>query len=718
MSLQGPNFVTSPRDQGNSPMPVTKSKQSEAHLTPIEESWMWSVFQETGLTYPTFADAVDDAFVVSNIKKGEPVIEHSLSDVKKKTPQLKATLRELRQDLNSSFSSEVTEKALDHFLSSKSDLPREKLIEKLCHKPRKDFELAREQIKASIEKAHAYGKRLTLEVFFEGAAVPDTPQKAAELLTTRIIELAKNSDAAGISGIVRSLCFLEGADNAVLKKAVSISLKAVHEALVYPESVRKQNAAQGGDVVRVPGEVTTHLLALIRNEIQKPALSPKQAVVLGEIDGQVKDQILSHKLLVADTRVLLASVTERLLGAGLRDLTVQTTKLLAQLGESDNPPLTRLQDAIYSRVLDSTFIADLVHDTPQPVLESAHKMKGGLNDLMNHQTPRVREFTAMSIHDTLSGKRRFWMPECPELMEMAQGTRNDALRSLNKFLAAPTRNGYDAIAIPMLVTGVAVCLHGCLTKVYSKDRRILCMDDGRRVPDMVTYMQAAGQTYVEIIREQNRTDAPEDMERTGKEKHSTGRTEKPKNVHAGITLGYQPPSVSFEGDMNKTPSSHPAEYILPKLQNPSQSQVVSLSHGIPFASGASGTTNVNLYFLQYMKDTCDNLDQVPDSKEYMLATAMFLNYDGGHSIHEALWVGQKLDDTLGLDLGLAKLNPDGTQIDALNYVSDLNEFIDLYDGTDTGRSMQRARENAFEATIDYFDNHSYAAGKPVGEDRA
>ncbi len=564
-----------------------------------------------------------------------------------------------------------------------------------------------------MEEPDTSSETQLLDILFEGACLVDDPQIVAERLTARIIELSKDADASVIARITQMLSDLGSLNNDVLKKAVPVAIKAVHATLVYPESVRSQNAAGAGDVVRVPSEVTTHLLTLIRNETRNPDLDPTKAALLGEIGGQVKDQILSHKLLMPEIRVFLRSVIERLQGGDLGDLADQTRTLLGQLGKSNYPPLTRLHDAMYSRVLESSFIADLVHDTPQPVLDSVQSMKDGICKVISIQTSRVQERAAILILNSLSEDERFWMPECPELLEFVKGPREEALSNLDKFMTAPTRNGYDAIAVPLMIVKATGCLEYALTVEFPEDRVPLVMN-GKQVKDFAAYIEESNQEYLGILKEANRTNVPEDPKRSIDREPPFGRTDIPKNAHAGITLGYQPASVTFEENTRKIPSSHPAEVNLPKLRRPSQSQAEALVRGIPFVSGVSGSTSLNLYFLHYLRETSADPKQVPDPRDYMLANTMFMNYDGGHSIHEVLWVGQKLDGKLGLGLGLAKTNPDGTPFDALSYVSDLNEFIDLYAGTETGQSMQRARESAFDATLDYFEEHSsYAADKPV-----
>ncbi len=718
-------------------MPDTKPKQTPPLLTVTEDTWARSFHQELGLQYPTPATHMKEPETSSETQLLDILFEGAglVEDPQIVAERLTARIIELSRDADAggiaritqmlsdlgSLNNDVLKKAVPLAIKAvnASYVYPESIRTQNAAQPGDVPGLSYPTPATQMKEPETSSEAQLLDILFEGAGLVEDPQTVAERLTARIIELSKDADAGGIARITQMLNDLGSLNNDVLKKAVPLAIKAVNASHVYPESIRAQNAAQPGDVPRLPGEVTTHLLALLRKETRKPDLDPDKAELLEDISRQVKNQILSHKLQLRETHALLESVEDRLKGGGLGDLADQAMTLSEQLDKRSIPRRTRAHDAIYSRVLDSYFIADLVHKTPKPVLDSAQSMKEGLGKVLSSQTERVQKMTASKVQCLLKDDERFWLPECPELMGFIKRPPEDALKNLNLLLSSPPRNGYDTIAVPMLVVKITQVIRSVLRKSYPQDRKAIWVT-GKKHPDFITYMYEALHTYEEITMESNRTRGPEN---TGPEFPNApgtpdikfGRTEIPKSVHAGITLGYQPASVTFEEGTSKIPSDHPADIYVPRLQEPSQSQRMALSRGIPVAGGVSGSTNVNLYFLKYLKDASTNVDQVPDPKNYMLATLMFMNYDGGHSVHEALWTGQMLDSKLKLDLGLAKINQDGSPVDHTGYVSDLNEFIDLYGDTETGQSMQQARESAFDATLDYFEQHSsYAADKPVG----
>ncbi len=564
-------------------------------------------------------------------------------------------------------------------------------------------------------------EKYLLEALKDDNGTEGNPQIVAERLTARIIERSMSANKKGMDKIVQTLSEFRYSDSAVMKEAVQIALKAVYATHTYPEDKRKENAAQPGAVTRVPSEITTHLLALIRKEAKKPGLESAKVALLEKIGGQAKERILSHRQTAANTRSLLNYVIRRLKDNDMGELADQTDTLLKQMCNKDQDsftPLTRLHDAIYNRVLDSNFIADLVHNTPKPVLKSAQLVKAGLGKFFEVQVEGVKECSAEAIHTMLNEDKRFWLPECQALMEFTDGPCEDAVENLNKFLSAPTRTGYDAIAVPMMVVRICNTMKYLLNSQYSGQERLL--PNTSYLNSFFEYMQQADRKYKILIQETNRAHGPEGTEpenpnAPGIKGIEFGRTEIPKNAHAGITLDYQPASIRFEEGTNKIPSDRPADLYVPRLQEPSQSQRDALERGIPVVGGVSGSASLGLFFLKYLLANLEGVDR-PDPKNYMLATTMFLNYDGGHSIHEALWSGHMVDRLypVGSLLGLAKEDPDGNPSDELGYVSDLNEFMELFDGTETGTAMERASKTAFDATLDYFDANSiYSSDKEL-----
>ncbi|WP_377101864.1 hypothetical protein [Rugamonas violacea] len=170
---------------------------------------------------------------------------------------------------------------------------------------------------------------------------------------------------------------------------------------------------------------------------------------------------------------------------------------------------------------------------------------------------------------------------------------------------------------------------------------------------------------------------------------------------------------------------------------PSRAVQQALSHGLPWVGGVSGTTNLMLH---YSKDLVDN-PPVPgqppnvNQNDVLLATMMFVNYDGGHSLHSSMWVGNQLDPAplpalpppappmqgpgLGLNLNL---NPPAAQAlatairaapsrdhalalaadSAQEFVSDYLRLMDNQEDT----AVADAAEQAFTQTMQHFRENS------------
>ncbi|MFS8185062.1 hypothetical protein ACMG4P_26360 [Pseudovibrio denitrificans] len=654
-------------------------------ITPVEQTWAQKVYSCLHLNFPEEqTDGTEQA--------SEGLLDFEI----KEALQSKSTVTALKDELNAVFTQDVAGKVADHFLAKRSTIRTLKLLERALKSPTEISEKTVKRANDLFDDAKDFGTRLTMEVFFEGKSVPEDPIEASKQITSKVMKLAEDADDDGISSITRSLNVLSNADNPVLKEAVALSLKDVHTNIVYPQNQRRKNAAQGGEVPRTPGEVTTNFLSLLKKEKQNPDLDQTASIALDKVDEVVRKQILGHQLSVPETRDILYKSAKELKDNGLEELAARAIEFSVQMGKSDEQPLTRLHDAVYSRVLDSNLVADLVHNPPQSVLDAGHTVKLGTLQTVSEQTPRVQQDLAKNLQSALQRDKRFWITECPQLQKLTDCPAEDAFKNLQDFLSAPTTNGYEAIAVPMLTVKLCVNLNNILTNQWPEDRPPV--KEGEQ--DLISFIHKANKAYQLVHREANRRTAPGRL---------FGTSEVADKLQAGITLDYQPGAVTFEDDQTKIPSTHPSRRNIPVLEKPSQTQLKALKHGIPVASGVSGSTNLNLFFLKHLMENSDNENTVPDPKDYMLLTTMFLTYDGGHAIHEALWTGQYLDGELELNLGLEKTTPDDQPSNPTDYVSDLNDFIGLYDGTETGQALGRAKEHALDATVNYFDEHSYAA---------
>jgi len=95
-----------------------------------------------------------------------------------------------------------------------------------------------------------------------------------------------------------------------------------------------------------------------------------------------------------------------------------------------------------------------------------------------------------------------------------------------------------------------------------------------------------------------------------------------------------------------------------------------------------------------------------DARDALLGTMMFLTQGGGHSMHEAMWVGNQLGHARGLPLGLAGGAP-------ADFVADYGRFLGGFPQHKGGAVIGAAVNNAWSATLDHFGRHSHYSPERV-----
>ena len=186
-----------------------------------------------------------------------------------------------------------------------------------------------------------------------------------------------------------------------------------------------------------------------------------------------------------------------------------------------------------------------------------------------------------------------------------------------------------------------------------------------------------------------------------------GITEKGLNIRqksekvGGITLPHQIPVIQ-EAWMN--PSTRPITKNEPNLAflskvsredlyNKAKPIKMAERHGLAWVSGVSGSTNILLHQLKYLRD--QGKAEI-DINAYLLATLAFLVYDGGHSMQEVLYVANQLDEPLKLGLHLSdKAAPE-------EFVADYSRLP---------KKGAKAMEGALEDLVAYFHKNSYYSSK-------
>jgi hypothetical protein len=166
---------------------------------------------------------------------------------------------------------------------------------------------------------------------------------------------------------------------------------------------------------------------------------------------------------------------------------------------------------------------------------------------------------------------------------------------------------------------------------------------------------------------------------------------------AGITFSHQPATLKQRWMI---PSGRPTESYKPDFNKPSIPIRVALEAGIPYVSGISGSANLMLHLGSYLNRSGD---AQTDLRQLLMSVLMFVVFDGGHSIHEVLWVGHHLDDALQLGLGFEK----GT--DPLRFVGSTAQLERMFAGTPLAQDLAEAKEMAWKKTLQVFDRYSFYA---------
>jgi len=126
----------------------------------------------------------------------------------------------------------------------------------------------------------------------------------------------------------------------------------------------------------------------------------------------------------------------------------------------------------------------------------------------------------------------------------------------------------------------------------------------------------------------------------------------------------------------------------------------SLAHGLPWISGMSGSTCIDLHAWEYFNS--ESNDQI-DLKASFLGFLMFLVYDGGHSMHEPMWAASQLEEVLHLNFNFSRASEP-----IEDFVADFKLLRDLYSGTMRIR-ISEAITKSFDKSVDYFNTYSFYA---------
>lgn len=436
------------------------------------------------------------------------------------------------------------------------------------------------------------------------------------------------------------------------------------------------------EVYKTPSEVVFLWMYILRDAAID--LKNESADLMINLFKAWQSRYLNHQTLtLSSTRKFLKEDANLLRRAGLETLAnvvdskVQSVVpcLLRQLptADSDLSP-TRLHDNVYGRVFESNWIASLVANPPDEVKSAmstiAHYYSTYLSTLSCNKQDRMLRKVLKGLHRQIVGDKRFWFKAFPEIKALSTSTFElpSFLTKLQKILCADIKTGEQCIAVPYLAVKLFNAING-LPVIKHELWQIWTNVNYKR------YIQPR-----------------------------TGRTMEKKEIAesnvipiptAGITLRYQPPAVSNADRM--TSEVRPCNrYHIPSAENINNFPAVknALQHGLPYSGGVSGSTGIMLSIINHLKNQGTDIDL----RMGLLGSIMFMNYDGGHSIHESLWVANQK----GINLSKTK----SCNKDLDGFISDYESFVAIYKNTQCEKALSDALSIAWERSFNYLTQYS------------
>ena len=375
---------------------------------------------------------------------------------------------------------------------------------------------------------------------------------------------------------------------------------------------------------------------------------------LQQIESAARRRWMQHDLTLCSVRTYFAQMQLACLDKGVSELAAIASKLAASLpseqqGKNFN---TRLNDNLYGRVFETRLVANLITKPAPGTLIFAQQFAASLLQFVSELPPEVIATMAKGLSPELLAAPRFWFDRVPKLVQFITAQpgapKNHALVD---WLSTPPQSGYDCMAIMVLASQFSLLLK-------------------QIAPKLAPWMQASDVNYRQTVQPSAR--------------RLENRSQPILRAEGGILLLHQRPAFSHP---SMRLGMRATLHHRPNLETPSAVIRCALEHGLPFASGVSGSTNILLHQAHFFRQAGIELD----TRHLLLAAMMLLN--GGHSVHEVLWMAHQLDQSLGLGLALADVAVE-------EFVSDYARFIALFDGADRA-AIESAVAAAWDETIDY-----------------
>lgn len=479
------------------------------------------------------------------------------------------------------------------------------------------------------------------------------------------------------------------------------------------------------NIPRMPTEVVTHWIYALQSKLDqitksqdnRKKLTGNTSLLEQALDNDLvsreqtirkilekkKSRWLSHDLKISTIKQALKEDSVALRQAGFSDLADLAYRADGKPSLFQQLPLTeifennqaRLNDNMYGRTFETAFINSLVEQPPKNLFVTMGAIAKGLNDMLDELPPTVLEEVLIPrLDQALRNNQRFWFQYVPKMAEFlnTRKTNQEKLTILRNILHAEIKSSYQIIGIVYLVQKLYIARYG-LRKYISVDN-LQWMLTTQSIYDQIDPIKSNSNKNTTIYQLLSR--------------HLPGSKKKFSLAAVpGITNLHQPALTStFEAGPIDRPSTS-------KVVNFDQKKMPSvvkdaLTYGIPHASGISGTTNIFLGTLTHLKT---DLGYEINPQEALLGLLMFLNFDGGHSIHEALWMvnyrESQAKEKKYISLGLGKAAAERKSVKEKNiYISDYEKLLSYYKNTEVGVHLAVAEKSAWDTTLAYFKEHS------------
>ena len=440
-------------------------------------------------------------------------------------------------------------------------------------------------------------------------------------------------------------------------------------------SRRPQTAASFYNMVRITGEALhrAHSARLPLVQVQIPqsptecllhwidALRAAQQTPLGatdpwleQIETAARRRWMQHDLTLTSVRSYFAAMRGMCSAEGATGLASIAEKIGASLptNQQEKNFDTRLNDNLYGRVFETRLMAHLIAEPAPGTLIFAQQLATSLLHFFSALPLSVKSMVAKELSPALVAEPRFWFDQVPLLRRFITTEPGEKKKSaLVNWLSTPPESGYDCMAIALFTCQLSPLLK-------------------EKASSFAPWMWAADLNYRQIVQPSSR--------------RLTNTSQRLLRPEGGILLLHQRPAFShpaMRAGMRATLQHRP------NLETRSAVTKRALDHGLPYASGVSGSTNILLHQAVFFRQSGIELD----TRHLLLLAVMLLN--GGHSVHEVLWMAHQLDRPLGLGLALSDAAPE-------EFVSDYDRFTDLFNGADRS-AIERAIAAAWDDTIDY-----------------